>query len=714
MNSHQLTQEQIEQVAKYLSDGTEIPENLLRLLNPAYFEKLFQDYNIDYQKLEKYKIPTIEYAGKRSEALILSQAGAMGGGSPLQIERAFENNKQINATSKDGWENMIVQGDNLQFLKTCYLNQDPLIKDKVKGKVKLIYIDPPFGTGDEYGGSDGALSYSAKIAGSEFIEAMRERLIFLREILHEDGSIFIRIDYHFGHQIKIILDEIFGTDNFKNEIIINRFKRQQKGLTKLNVGTDILFLYCKNKNTSFFREQTRPRLCSFCGQEKDPEWHAMISSGLRNPPERIIEGRLLLPPKGQHWKYVQEKIDEMSKNGRIRIIEKASYTDLAGNRVTGMPEFLQTDDETVDNNWTDLRGYAMNSSYPTENHEELLERVIKIASSEGDLVIDCFGGSGTTGIVAEKLNRKWILCDFGKHAIYYMQKRFLQISSSKALSFDESQVTNKNISKKYDKNAKPFCIASVGAYDFQRIMNLRDNKPAYIDFVLSLFGVTERAKIENGEYSGELERKFKISNVFAQKDGNPVEIYPIWQDEFLKHIKIDREYLEGIINQSGGKIRGKYFIIAPETCDVIGDTTIGETEFIIMSYPYKILEEMSRNFQLTEQPSSTENINDLVTSVRFYFNEDIEIGVERVEKGLKINRFVSPILDKDGNHFEGLGALAMLLVDKDYDGVTFRMEEAVYAKEIKEDGICILTELTDQVAVIAIDKHGNESKIVKA
>jgi len=314
----------------------------------------------------------------------------------LQVVRSF------NGKNSNDWHNLLVQGDNLQFLKTCYINQDPIIKNKVKKKVKLIYIDPPFGTGDEYGGAEGAVSYTAKIAGAEFIELIRERLFFLREILRADGSIFVRIDYHFGHALKIVMDEVFGVNNFKNEIVINRFKRQQRGLTKFNVGTDSLFFYSRSKSKKFFTEQERSRLCSFCGQEKNPEWRAMISSGLRNPPERIIMGEKLLPPRGQHWKYIQTKIDIMEKEGRIRINEGQRYTDLKGNRIEGMPEFLQTEDEIVDNNWTDLRGYVMNSKYPTENHEELLERVIKTSSNVGDLILDVFAGSGTTGAVAEK------------------------------------------------------------------------------------------------------------------------------------------------------------------------------------------------------------------------------------------------------------------------------------------------------------------------
>lgn len=656
MNSHQLTQDQIAQIAQYLSDGTEVPENLLKLLNPGFFEKLYQDNKIDYMKLEKYKIPTIEYAGKRSEALILNQAGMMGGGSPLQIERSFENDKQIDNATDSGWKNMIVQGDNLQFLKTCYLNQDPLIKDKVKGKVKLIYIDPPFATKSEFGGKEGESSYADKVDRAEFLEALRERLIFMRELLSDDGNIFIHLDQKMSHYVKILMDEFFGKDNFQNEILWCYSRpgiKDQKFFTRLH---DNLFWYTKSKK--FYSNMNVVRIPYSESTMSRNKYAAGGSKFAGGTDDRVTNENGKIP---QDWWYIP--------------IPPGNAQEITG--------------------------------YPTQKPEQLLERIIQATTKENDVVLDCFAGSGTTVAVAEKLGRRWIACDFGKHSIYTMQKRLLEISKSKKLGKDVKD------GEKFGQHAKPFCVASVGAYDFQRIMNLRENKPAYIDFVLSLFGITERAKIENGDYSSELERKFKISNIFAQKDGNPVEIYPIWDDEFLKHIKIDREYLEGIINQSGGKLGGKYFIIAPETCDVIGDTTIGETEFIVMSYPYKILEEMSRNFQLTEQPSSSQNINDLVTSVRFYFNEDIEVGVERIEGGLKINRLVSPILDKDGNHFEGLVALAMLLVDKDYDGTTFRMEESVYAKDIKEGGVCMLSDLTDHVAVIAIDKHGNESKLVK-
>jgi len=150
-----LTEEEKKRIADALSNNTEPPSELMTKLFPGLAEKF------DVAKLDRAKIVTLEYAGKRSEAAILNQASPTDAGSPLQVERCFQGGSLTGETqldlferAKDGtdnnWQNLIVQGDNLQFLKTCYRNADPLIKDRVKGKVKLIYIDPPFATKSDF------------------------------------------------------------------------------------------------------------------------------------------------------------------------------------------------------------------------------------------------------------------------------------------------------------------------------------------------------------------------------------------------------------------------------------------------------------------------------------------------------------------------------------------------------------------------------------
>ena len=449
------------------------------------------------------------------------------------------------------------RGDNLQFLKTCYGNADPLIKGRVKGKVKLIYIDPPFATKSDFRGSGDEKSYSDKVDSAEFIEGLRERLIYMRELLS-----------------------------------IDRLKER--------------------------------------GKNPDDVWSTIFP--------------------------------------------------VQGNSIE-------------------------NTNYPTQKPEALLERIILASSNPGDLVMDIFAGSGTTAAVAEKLGRRWIVCDFGKHAIYTMQKRMLRIGESKALGSAEGGI-KKN--QKYGKPPKPFCVVSTGAYDFSRIMKLRENKDAYIDFVLGLFQSSRDEK--------DLSGKYRLSNIFGEKDGNPVEVYPVWDDEYLKNIRIDEKYLKGIILQSRGKLKGNYYIITPETCTVVGDTTMknsagNEVHFKMLKFPYKILEDVSRNFQIQQQPSSQENVNNLINSTGSYFNDDVEIEVEKTKHGLKITQFETKILDKQEKHLKGLDGLAMLLVDVDYDGEIFDMDRTVFAKDISDDGKIRMTGLTESIAVIGIDKHGNESKV---
>ncbi|MBW1792976.1 MAG: hypothetical protein JRF30_00740 [Deltaproteobacteria bacterium] len=113
---------------------------------------------------------------------------------------------------------------------------------------------------------------------------------------------------------------------------------------------------------------------------------------------------------------------------------------------------------------------------------------------------------------------------------------------------------------------------------------------------------------------------------------------------------------------------------------------------------------------IQDQPSSQENVNNLINSTGFYFNDDVEIKVEKTKQGLKITRFGTKILDKQGKSLKGLDGLAMLLVDVDYDGEIFDMDRTVFARDVGENGEIVLTGLTDSVAVVAIDKHGNESK----
>ena len=635
-----LSPQEIEYVVKTLAKHGQLSDEYVYKLFPQLDEKKY-----DVGALVNAGLPKLIYDGKRTKAQILAEATIAGG--PLEVERYLAGAKE-----KNDWNNLIVQGDNLQFLKTCYRNEDPLIKDKVKGKVKLIYIDPPFATESDFGGKDGQHSYSDKKARSEFLESLRERLIYLREVLAEDGSIYIHLDQKMSHYVKVVLDEIFGKSRFRNEIIW-KYTGSRAPNFDFPSKHDTIFRYSKNE-VVIFNELFTP-----------------YSEGAIN------------------------RFDKKDENGRFKVTYRDGHEYKTymkdGKRmedVWDIPIVMKNDGDYI--------------NYPTQKPSLLLENIILTSSNFGDLIVDCFAGSGTTGAVAEKLGRRWIMCDFGKHAIYTIQKRILRIAESKKLGKDIKS------GEKYKLPPKPFLVASVGAYDFSKVMNLRENKDTYITFVLALHS------LELG--GARVSKKYTLPNIYAEKDGNPVEVYPIWNDTYLKEIRIDEKYLKSIIDASGGKLKGDYYIITPETCANVGDTELsngtgGKANFHILSFPYKLLEEMSRTVALEEQPASESNVNRLINSKAFYFNEDVELAVERTSTGLKITRFNTKILDKDKRLFDGFMGLAMLLVDDEHiAGNPFDMDHTVYLDQVKEDGTIDLPGLKGPIALIAIDKHGNESK----
>jgi DNA modification methylase len=713
-----LTEQEVQTLLRCLNNRVEPPEALVKKLSP----KLCAGF--DFKTLNRASIPTIEYAGKRSEAAILNEASAFGAGSPLQIVRFFQGGKlkkdaqqlelikETGPTWETGWKNMIIQGDNLQFFKTCYIDQDPLIKGKVKGKVKLVYMDPPFATKADFQAKDGEDSYSDKVDRAEFLEALRERMVFVRELLADDGCLYVHLDQRMVHYAKVILDDVFGTSNFKNDIAWARTSSHNDATAQFGKVKDSILYYSKSDATVLTVLYT-----PYSEAYINAEWNK-LPSGRWWKSENMLDPRGTMKEYDFHgtharWRTSPQKFEELwnapqtdvpGSHGRIKLgrdgrpIKRCRIMFL--DEMPGVP---------LPDVWTDIPYLAGGSSeaqdYPTQKPERLIERIILASSNPGDLVMDPFGGSGTTAAVAEKLGRRWITCDFGKHAIYTMQKRLATIAESDKIGLTAEQRKKK---RPYGEAPKDFCVVSVGAFDFSKIMDLRKNRDAYVAFVLGVFGITER--------SDELAKKYHVSNVVAQKNGDPVEVYPVWDDDYLRKVRVDMDYIQGIIGQAGGKLRGDYYIVAPESCVRVGSETAvksvkGEkVVFRMLTFPYKVLEEAARNFQLSEQPSAPENINRLISSVGFYFHQEVEIKVKKTTKGFKISEFKTSILDSSEQRYEGLNGLAMILVDSGHDGETFDVDACVYLKDIK-DGEVALKDISKKTAIIAVDKHGNESPI---
>lgn len=380
--------------------------------------------------------------------------------TPVRIALPFQTIETVNESAEDRkrtidmfaqqanqnseWRNRLIWGDKKYVL--------PSLLPEFAGEVNLVYIDPPFFTGtdqiislaipnsEEHLIKEPSIIEEAayrnvwKDGSGSFCQWIYETLWNLRELLSNDGAIFIRFDQYWSHYVKIIADEVFGKENFQNDIALKRIYKNftNQGKKSIQLATDSLLLYFKSDKTQFYDIEVDLE------EERDGYWRRIDdSSGVRNPPERFISGKIYHPPAGKHFKFGQPKMDEMFKKGKIRINDK------------GRPEYWveASSKKPLTSNWTDISGYSFTTGYPTENSENVLRRVINACSKENDLVLDCFGGSGTTAAIAEKSNRRWITCDLGRFSIHTIRKRMLGI-----------------------KNVKPFVVQNLGKYERQQWM----------------------------------------------------------------------------------------------------------------------------------------------------------------------------------------------------------------------------------------------------
>lgn len=685
-----LNKQDIEFLIDALKSGKEIPLEYKYALFPT--------------KQKEYELV---YAGKMRKEDVLAdneEAKAV----PLQIEKIF-NGKKYPLAAKD-WHNLLVFGDNLQILKTFYRNEDPLIKDKIKGKVKLIYIDPPFATERDFQTGKGAKAYQDKTKGADFVEFLRRRLVVARELLAEDGSIFVHLDQKRGHYIKVILDEIFGENNYRNQIIWKKNSLGAKGsATSYPKNQDIIYFYSKTDNF-YFSKPTYFQKMQIC-YEKNKKGEVVE----KLPANIKIDSNgeyYYTSPKGDYSdesikKFDKQGLIEWTKNGtaRIKTILKREGDFLLRERY-------------VEDVWDDIemifRSADISFDYPTQKPESLVERIIESTTQENDLIMDFFAGSGTTFAAAEKMNRRWIGCDIGKLAIYTTQKRLLEIDQSKKL--EDSK-------KKYGKPAKSFAVVTSGLYDLGKIFALK--KDEYVRFVKDLFEIDE-AKIKS---IGGVEIDGKKREFYAK-------IFPYWD---LEGVSVDEKYLQELHKNIGSKIDGRFYVIAPaNNVDFISDYhEIDGVRYYFLKVPYQIIKELHRvQFKKLRQPQSKKNINDLDEAVGFHFIRQPEVKSE-VKKTkdsvkLKIKKFESAYAqDETGEKLKNFESLAMLLFDYKYDGNEFVMDDYKFADDItkknEETEEEVRAELSKkksidielpakqcgkQIMVVYVDIYGNEFREV--
>ena len=294
--------------------------------------------------------------------------------------RLFEEQK----AHRDDFRNMLIWGDNKLVMAS-------LLRD-FKGKIDLIYIDPPFNVGADFTmkipiGEKGKIykdqSTIEMVAYRDmwgkgvdsYLHIMYERLILIKELLSENGSIYVHLDWHVGHYVKLIMDDIFGYENFRNEIIWAYTGPSSPGMRTFANKHDVIFWYSKSTEWTFNVDELRLPYA-----ESTKKNIGKRTGWTTGKPGMVVE----LNPKG---KYPEDW-------WRMHVLPPASYEDL---------------------------------NFETQKPEALLERIIKASSNEGDLVADFFCGSGTTGAVAEKLGRRWIMADLGRFAIHTSRKRLIDV-----------------------------------------------------------------------------------------------------------------------------------------------------------------------------------------------------------------------------------------------------------------------------------------------
>lgn len=349
---------------------------------------------------------SLEYDGKKSIESILE-------GKP-------DNYIKVGVINDDSNVNRLYFGDNLDVLHF-------LLENGYEGKIKLIYIDPPFATESVFVKRDQTHAYTDSLKGGEYVEFLRERLVLMHRLLSDDGSIYLHLDNKMAFAMKIVMDEIFGEDNCR--AFITRKKCSTKNYTKNTYGniSDYIMFYSKTSkyvwNRPFDPWEIERMIEEYpCIDESTGRRYKKVpvhAPGTRNG-ETGKEWRGKLPPLGKHWQYTPDKLDEMDAAGEI-------YWSPTGNPRRKV--FCDPDKGVpVQDIWLNYRDSInqaqKTTGYPTEKNYEMLKMIVSASSNKGDLVMDCFAGSGTTLGAAFDLGRSWIGVDSSIESIKAILTRF--------------------------------------------------------------------------------------------------------------------------------------------------------------------------------------------------------------------------------------------------------------------------------------------------
>ena len=337
----------------------------------------------------------------------------------------IEDKNKSNYKNDPNTENMIIHGDNLLALKA--------LESKYTGKIKCIYIDPPYNTGAAFA------HYDDNIEHSTWLSLIKPRLEILRNLLSEDGSIWISIDDDEGHYLKVLCDGIFGRNNFINTCIWHKKHTRANDARWFSDNHDFILVYAKNKQNwkPNLLPRTEESIKGYSNPDNDPR--GVWASGpchAKTPNEKDIypittpSGKIVMPPAGTSWRFSEKKMNTLIEENRIWFGNKGSNIPRFKRFLTDVKDgFVPTTiwfrDEVGDNQEAkkEVKQIDSVSVFATPKPERLIERVLTLGSNEGDLILDSFLGSGTTIAVAHKMNRKYIGIEMGDHAYTHCKVR---------------------------------------------------------------------------------------------------------------------------------------------------------------------------------------------------------------------------------------------------------------------------------------------------
>ncbi len=421
---------------------------------------------------------------------------------------------------------LIWTNDNLVALQTLLEERDPKTKDwRYRGNVDLVYIDPPFMVNDDFRADNAIeieLDEKAHVQARKepslveiiaykdtwrqgldsFLSMLRARLVLLKDLLAPTGSIYVHLDWHAVHYVKVLMDEIFGYERFRNEIVWQKLRSSKSQSLRFSNCHDLILCYGAGPESFFapvFVEKnedllmTHYRNADSDGRRYNLDNFTQVGQG----PPRKFGDRVIAPPPGKHWIWGQDRIDEAMSKGLIVFSAngipyvKRYFDEVEGNRATDI--------------WTDI--FPVNqvakerNDYPTQKPLDLAERIIAASSPPGGMVLDCFLGSGTTADAAERLGRRWIGIDNGKYAIHLARKRLIQLHGQprppekRAYDYVECKHCKKIEQKEKAQRSpgpfqvRPFTVENMGVYQrASEWQGFQQHRTAYRDEMIRVFG----------------------------------------------------------------------------------------------------------------------------------------------------------------------------------------------------------------------------------